>query len=168
MQGIYLGLGSNLGNREKNLKRCLAHLSKSPNLKIVKTSSIYETEPYGFAAQPNYFNMVMEIATPLLPLPLFELMQTIELKMRRRKAFHWGPRIIDIDILSYQDEIINLENLKIPHEQMHLRKFVLIPLSELAQVFIHPASKKNINQMLNECPDKLKVTKIKSSINFLD
>ncbi len=160
MQGIYLGLGTNLGEREKNLADCLTLISTSDEVKIVAASSIYETEPNGFIDQPKFLNMVIEIQTWWKPTLLLAFLQNIELQMGRKKTFHWGPRIIDIDILSYHNVVLQLDNLTIPHEQMPLRKFVLIPLAEIAQNYVHPESKKSLKEMLTECPDILKVTRI--------
>ena len=160
MMGIYLGLGTNQNNREVNLSRCVNQLSDNGDIKVVGFSSVYETEPYGYPDQPRFLNMVVEIKTQLTPLKLLSLMQNIEKKLGRKKTFRWGPRVIDIDILSYRNRVINHPDLTVPHKQMHLRKFVLIPLKEVAGNFIHSESQKNINQLLSECRDKSQVTLI--------
>ncbi len=157
MTSIYLGLGTNLGNREKNLSQCVNLLSDNREIDLKKLSSIYETEPYGFIDQPKFLNMVVEIETRLTANKLLRLTQDIEKKIGKKKLFHLGPRIIDIDILSYQDQVIKQERLIIPHAQLHFRKFVLIPLNEIAPDFIHPESNKKIGRLLNECPDSSQV-----------
>ena len=163
MVGIYLGLGSNLGNREDNFSQCVNHLSEIRDIDIKKLSSIYETEPHGFFDQPMFLNMVIEIETQMLPDQLLDITQHVEKKMGKKKYFQWGPRLIDIDILSYQNRVINKKKITLPHQQMHRRKFVLVPLNEIAPNFFHPLLYKNINQLLNECRDELKVTKIITS-----
>ena len=153
MSGIYLGLGTNLGNREKNLSLCLKELANSGEITLVRLSSVYESEPCGYYEQPNFYNMALEIATDLNPFQLLDVIKGIEQKMGRKKTFHWGPRIIDIDILTYQNIVIDYPVLTIPHQHLHLRRFVLIPLKEITDRFIHPKFKKNIDQMLKECSD---------------
>ena len=167
MTGIYLGLGSNLGNRENNFSQCLSHLTDTQDIVIVKMSSIYETEPHGFIIQPGFLNMVIEIETQTPPDQLLNIIQNVEKKMGKKKYFHWGPRLIDIDILSFQNRVINSKKLTLPHQLMHLRKFVLVPLNEIAPDFIHPLVNKNINQLLNECRDESKVIKIISCKNLI-
>ena len=167
MTSIYLGLGTNLGKRENNLSQCVNLLSANQEIDLKKLSSIYETEPYGFTEQPRFLNMVVEIETMLAPNQLLRDTQDIEKKLGKKKLFHWGPRKIDIDILSYQDRVIKQEMLTIPHAQLHLRKFVLIPLNEIAPGFIHPLFNKNINQLLDECQDESKVTKIMHGKNLI-
>ena len=111
--------------------------------------------------------MVVEIKTQATPVQLLDLTQQIEIILGRKRFFHWGPRTIDIDILSYQNSVITQEKLKIPHEQMHLRKFVLVPLNEIAPDFIHPSFKKNIAFLLNECRDDTEVIKINNGKNLI-
>lgn len=153
MLGIYLGLGTNLGNREKNLSLCIKELANSSEITLVQLSSVYESEPFGYYEQPNFYNMGVEIATDLNPFQLLKVIKNIEQKIGRKNTFRWGPRIIDIDILSYQNIVIDFPVLSIPHKQLHLRRFVLIPFKEMTDRYIHPKLKKNIDQMLNECSD---------------
>lgn len=153
MTGIYLGLGSNRGDRMKNLARCLKTLPLTNEIHLKKVSSVYESEPVGHSDQPWFLNMVAEIETNLKPLPLLHLTQQIEQELGRKKTYHWGPRTIDIDILSYHNLIFNHPMLNVPHRQLHLRKFVLLPLQEIAACFVHPKLKKNINQLLTDCQD---------------
>jgi len=157
MTGIYLGLGSNLDDRRMNLAQCLKTLNFSSKIKLIKISSVYESEPYGFANQPWFLNMVIEIETNLEPLQLLQFTQQIEKQLGRKKTNHWGPRTIDIDILSYNNIIFRHPMLNIPHQQLHLRQFVLLPLKEIATCFVHPGLKKNIDQLLKDCHDKVVV-----------
>lgn len=161
MTGIYLGLGSNTGDREKNLMRCLELLNSNREIRIIQISSIYEAEPFGYKQQPNFFNMVVEIATDLKPFKLLEITQDIERKIGRKKTFVWGPRIIDIDILSYLNLLIKHPDLHIPHQQLHLRRFALIPLKEVADRYFHPKLNKTIDHLLVECNDETRVRLIK-------
>lgn len=157
MTGIYLGLGSNLGNRLVNLACCLKTLNLSNEIHLTKNSSIYESEPFGFSNQPWFLNMAIEIDTKLEPLQLLQFTQQLEKKVGRVRTHRWGPRTIDIDILSYHNIVFKHPVLNIPHQQLHLRKFVLIPLKEIATCFFHSELKKNINELLNECQDKIAV-----------
>ena len=157
MSAIFLGLGSNLGDRLMNLKRCHAIITQSEVVKIDKISSVYESEPVGYLNQPWFLNMVIEIYTMLDPLSLLEFTQKVEQQIGRKTSRIWGPRIIDIDILSYKNRIVKHTMLQIPHTQLHLRRFVLIPLKEIAERFKHPGLNKNIDQLISECQDTSQV-----------
>lgn len=159
MTEIYLGLGSNLGDRLMNLASCLKELRLRSEIQLMKISSVYESEPYGFLNQPWFLNMVVEIATNLEPLKLLTLTQQIEKQLGRKKTHHWGPRTIDIDILSYNRLIFKHPMLKLPHQQLHLRQFFLLPLKEIAAFFIHPGFKVTIDQMLMNCKDKSRINR---------
>ena len=146
MVTVYLSLGSNLGNRQENLDRALKLLSE--RMRIGKVSSIYDTEPIGPIAQPRFLNLACEAFTRLTPEGLLALVKGIELKMGRYSR-SGEPRIIDIDIILYGDQVVNVQDLVIPHPKMAERSFVLIPLAEIAPDVIHPALKKPIKE-LNE------------------
>jgi len=135
---VYLGLGSNSGDREKSLNLALKELKGLKSIKILKISSIYETEPVGFKAQNWFLNAVVKIKTKLPPLELFYTLQGIERKMGRKKGKRWGPRKIDLDILLYDRIVMREDKLILPHPQLHKRKFVLIPLIELGARWKHP------------------------------
>jgi len=125
----YLSLGSNIENREDFLKKAIFEIKKIA--KILKKSKIYETSPVGYKKQGDFLNMAIKIATKLNPQELFEKIQKIERELGRERKIKNGPRTIDIDILTFEDTIIDEPNLKIPHPRMHERKFVLVPLLEL-------------------------------------
>jgi 2-amino-4-hydroxy-6-hydroxymethyldihydropteridine diphosphokinase len=147
MSIVYLGIGSNLGDRVDNCKRAI-ELLKEEGIIIQKESSIYETEPWGVKEQPIFVNMVIEAETVMEPFDLLRVLKNIEKKMGRKETFHWGPRIIDLDILLYDNMVINNEKLNIPHKNMHERYFVLKPLSEIAGDIRHPVLQLNIKELL--------------------
>ncbi len=144
---VYIGLGSNLGDRHNN---CLGaiELLKQNGLLVTRQSSMYETKPWGVTEQPEFVNMAVEAETELAPLQLLSLIKTIEKDMGRQETVRWGPRIIDLDILLYDDIIMNTDALTIPHPLMHEREFVLRPLSEIAEEKVHPVLKKKIGELL--------------------
>lgn len=127
----YLGIGSNLGDRRKNIRKALIYLKKTKGIKVVKISSIYETKPVGGPPQNKFLNAAIKIKTTLEPLKLLKTLKRIEKELGRKKTLRFGPRIIDLDILLYADKVIDRKDLKIPHPKMFKRKFVLMPLIEL-------------------------------------
>ena len=143
---IYLGLGSNLGDRMHNLKQAISHFP--PEIICVRKSSIYETEPWEYLEQPPFLNLVVEVQTDLLPRALLERLKSIELACGRQETFRFGPRLIDLDILFYGQEIIEEHGVSIPHPRMHERAFVLVPLAEIAPHFIHPVLRKSVQELL--------------------
>jgi 2-amino-4-hydroxy-6-hydroxymethyldihydropteridine diphosphokinase len=149
MPRVFLSLGSNLGNRKNYLKRAIEKL-KDNNIKIIKESNIIETEPYGYKEQAKFLNLALEVETDLEPKDLMKLILEIEGELGRKREKKWGPRVIDIDIIFYDSLIINEPNLKIPHPDMQNRLFVLKPMQEIAQDFVHPVLKKTITELLEE------------------
>ncbi len=138
MNKIYLGLGSNLGNREHNIKKAYAGIEEHIG-NIVKSSSVYETEPWGFMARNAFLNTVSEVETKLTPSGLLDAILMIETLLGRiREEVQYSSRVIDIDILLYDDLIVDEVNLKIPHPHLHKRMFVLVPFCEIAPDAIHP------------------------------
>ncbi len=127
----YLGVGSNLGERKKNISEAIHLLRKTQGIKINKTSRIYETLPVGGPEQGKFLNAAIKLKTTLTPLTLFKSLKRIEKALGRRKGVRWGPRVIDLDILLYGEEIIQEKGLRIPHPRMFEREFVLKPLSEI-------------------------------------
>ena len=148
MAGVFLSLGTNMGNKRSNISTALDLLEKN-GIKPVKLSGLYETEPVGMKNQPDFNNLCVKAETLLEPTALLEAVKRIELDMGRIKGGHWGPRIIDIDILFYSNIIINSPGLIIPHPEIARRKFVLEPLNELAGDFLHPVDGKTVNELLN-------------------
>ena len=143
---VYLGLGSNLGNRQDNIERALGMLSQ--RLRLEKVSSTYDTEPVGNTDQPRFLNLVCQVNTILEPLALLTLAKGIELKLGRTPAATNAPRIIDIDILFYDDQVVDTPKLVIPHPKLIERAFVLIPLAEIAPELIHPVSGQTVRELL--------------------
>ena len=154
---VFLGLSTNIGDKAKNLKTAISELNEFSN--IVSESSFYKTPPYGYLNQDDFLNMALEINTELTAIELIVRIQEIEHKMGRMREFKNGPRIIDIDILLYNDEIISHPNLKVPHPEMHKRNFVLKPLNEISPQTIHPVLKENIEKLKNKLinPDKVEL-----------
>ncbi len=134
----YLGLGSNLGERAANLTEALRRLAQSPEIEVVRTSSVYETEPVGPQGQPAFLNQVAQMQVTCPARALLAMIRRIESEMGRVRMQRWGPRTIDLDILLYGDEIVDEPDLKIPHPQMLARPFVLVPLAEIAPELLLP------------------------------
>ena len=145
----YIGIGSNLGNREKNCYRAIELLEKR-GVVVKKRSSVYETEPWGVPDQPQFMNMVLEVETELEPYELLRELKAIEKEMGRRKTFKWGPRFIDFDILLFDSLFLRDNSLQIPHPLMHERAFVLKPLCEIAPEKIHPLLKARMCDLLEK------------------
>ena len=136
MTQVYLSLGTNLGERLDNLATARAMLS--PDVRVEKLSSVYETAPWGYSDQANFYNQVLLGKTMLTPLRLLNKLKRIEKMMGREQTFRYGPRVIDLDILFYESRIINTKRLQIPHPRLQERAFVLVPLVEIAPDFVHP------------------------------
>lgn len=136
----FLGLGSNLGDRAYYLQGAIAALA-SPTIKIMATSRIYETEPWGVMDQPLYWNQVIEIVTTLEPLDLLHVCQEIEHRLGRERKVHWGPRTIDIDLLIYDNTVSESEELRLPHPYLEDRAFVIAPLREIAPKLVLPSGR---------------------------
>ncbi len=151
MSTAYIGIGSNLGNREENCERAIK-LLEADNIKVKKRSSMIESEPWGMEDQPKFINMAVEIETDLEQEQLLSLLKRIEFKIGRRPAERWGAREIDLDILLYDDLILKTPELEIPHPHIAERKFVLKPLAEIAPEKIHPVLKKSIKDLFLQFP----------------
>lgn len=149
MSIAFIGLGSNIGNKTQNLKSAIEKL-KENQIEILNISSFYKTKPYGYTDQPEFLNAVVKIQTNLSPKELLKTLMKIERKLGRKRTIRWGPRTIDLDILFYDDLIINEKDLIIPHPDLHNREFVLKPLNEIEPEFIHPVLKKKIKQIYSE------------------
>ena len=165
MNTAYILTGANLGNRSANLQLAKDNLEKETG-EIISSSSIYETEAWGNNHQPDFYNQVHIISTNLSAEELMEKILEIEKQIGRIRTIKNASRIIDIDILFFNDEIINKPNLKIPHPEISNRRFVLTPLAELSPHLIHPVLKKTINELLSTCKDTLNVKPLKKTIPY--
>ncbi len=152
MNRVFLGLGSNIGNKKENLLTAIDILQNGGS--IEKESSIYDTKPVGYADQDNFLNMVVEFNTEMNANDLLIFLQGIEERLGKKIEFKNGPRTIDIDILFFNNELIEEEVLTIPHKDIEERAFVLIPLNEIAPELIHPKLNKTINELTNNMEDK--------------
>jgi len=155
----FLSLGSNVGDRRANIARALAALKKA-KVKVLRSSSLYRTQPVGFAAQPWFHNRVVEVSADLEPAELLALIKTIERALGRRPARRNRPRAIDIDILMAEGCLVKTRELFVPHPRMAERNFVLVPLLEIAPRAVHPLLKKSISELHKNTPDKSAVIKI--------
>jgi 2-amino-4-hydroxy-6-hydroxymethyldihydropteridine diphosphokinase len=158
MKKVYLLLGSNMGDSQAQLNKAKSFIKKQAG-KISRESSLYRTAAWGNTEQPDFLNQVIVITTKLEPNILLETILDIEKNMGRIRTIKNAPRIIDIDIIFYEKEIINEKNLTIPHPLMQERNFVLYPMNELSPQFVHPILKKSMHQLLKSCKDKLIVKK---------
>lgn len=158
MSNIYLALGTNIGDREKNLRDAISLLSQS-GVRIIKTSSIYETEPVDYLDQPWFLNAVVEAQTELSAAQLLATLRNIESQMGSKKPFAKGPRLIDLDILLYGNETIEEPDLQVPHPRMLQRNFVLVPLAEIAPNLRHPSWSATASEVLTHSSDRSIVRK---------
>jgi 2-amino-4-hydroxy-6-hydroxymethyldihydropteridine diphosphokinase len=146
---VYLALGSNLDDRAANLKQALAALT--PQLDVKAKSKVYETPPWGYQDQPKFLNQVVKAKTYLEPEPLLKHLKRLEVALGRKESFPNGPRLIDIDILFFDELIFNSPALVIPHPRLHERAFVLVPLMDIDPELVHPVKRKSVREMLAEC-----------------
>lgn len=158
MANAYIGIGSNQGNRTDYCNKALRAITKFAVIKSL--SSVYETEPVGVIDQPDFINCVVEIETGLGPYELFSKLLDIENRLGRKRAGAGGPRTIDLDLIFYDDLVIQGEDLTIPHPRAHLRRFVLEPLCEIAPDFVHPILKVSVSKLLNGLEDNKRVQRL--------
>lgn len=151
---VYLSLGSNIGNKRKNLLEAIRKIGELENTEVAKSSTILETEPFGYLEQDNFLNACLEVKTLMTAQEFLKEILQIELDMGRVREIKWGPRIIDIDILFYDKEIIEEDNLAVPHPWICEREFVLDPLSEIAPNYIHPLEKKTITMLARKLKER--------------
>jgi 2-amino-4-hydroxy-6-hydroxymethyldihydropteridine diphosphokinase len=147
MSTVYIGIGSNLGDRGENCIRAI-ELLEQRGILVKKKSSLYETKPWGMKNQPLFLNMAIEIETALSPRELLKILKEMEKEIGREPTSRWGPRIIDLDILLFNADVVDEDNLSIPHPLMHERDFVLQPLSEIAPDAEHPVLHKSIRELM--------------------
>ena len=159
MHVAYIGFGSNIGDRLARIQNAIHTLSKTEGITLQKISSVYKTDPIGYEAQAQFLNGVAAIQTNLPPLSLLHTLKDIETIIGRKHRVRWGPREIDLDILIYGDMCLQMEQLVIPHPEMHRRRFVLAPLAEIAPDFVHPILKETIQILLERLEDDKAVLK---------
>ncbi|MCL4269394.1 MAG: 2-amino-4-hydroxy-6-hydroxymethyldihydropteridine diphosphokinase [Anaerolineales bacterium] len=155
---VYIALGSNLGNRLSNLKNAISNFT--PQMDVKKKSPVYETPPWGYADQPAFLNQVVMVETYLEPEDLLGHLKRLETVLGREPSFQNGPRLIDLDILFYDDIIVDSPPLVIPHPRLHQRAFVLVPLNDIAPDLVHPLYAKSISEMLLDI-DRLNIVEYK-------
>ena len=149
---IYIALGSNLDDRQANLETAIESLGTG--IRVLKQSSIYETPPWGYEEQPAFLNMVIKAETRLAPEELLKFIKTLETDLGRKATFRNGPRLIDMDILFYDQSVVDLPGLVIPHPHLQERGFVLVPLAEIAPDLIHPMLRINMRELLSRVDRK--------------
>lgn len=150
----FIALGTNIGDRYVNLSEAIKHLHEKPGVTLVQASSIYETDPVGYTDQDPFLNMVIEVRTELTPIQLLEACLNIEQILGRKRVIRWGPRIIDLDILLYNQENMKTEKLFIPHPRLHERAFVLVPLLEISPNEKLPRTDQSLQSFLEKIPDR--------------
>jgi 2-amino-4-hydroxy-6-hydroxymethyldihydropteridine diphosphokinase len=162
----YISIGSNLGNRLQALTDAYHKIGFIAG-EVIQHSSVFESEPWGFSAETDFYNMVLELETALEPIPLMKVILQAELEMGRiRQLGNYNSRAIDIDILLFEDRIIQDEMLVVPHPRMHLRRFVLVPLVEISPVVVHPVSGISCGALLVDCPDQGRIKKVMGRNEF--
>ena len=148
-QIAYAGLGSNLGDRQGNLRTALSELGQMPTITVTRVSSLYETAPVGVTEQPEFLNAVAALETSLPAADLLDIFLHLENKLGRVRTFRWGPRVIDLDLLLYGDAQITLPSLTVPHPRLRERAFVLVPLAEIAPEMALPGDQKTVKELAN-------------------
>ncbi len=162
---VFIGLGSNVGERHRYLNLAAAELRRLPETKVVWYSSVYETDPYGVTDQPKFLNAAGELETSFLPPDLLKELKRIEQSVGRIERERWGPREIDLDILLYDGLVYSDETVTVPHPELERRKFVLVPLREIAPDLVHPVNGMTMEELVRQCSDEGRVVKTSYHIN---
>ncbi|SET57628.1 2-amino-4-hydroxy-6-hydroxymethyldihydropteridine diphosphokinase [Hymenobacter actinosclerus] len=157
MKTAYLLLGSNLGDRAATLQAAVTELGRSAG-RVTAASGLYETAAWGLTEQPAFLNQALEVQTHLTPTQLLAACQAAEQHAGRQRLVRWGARTLDVDILLYDDLVLDTPTLQLPHPRLPERRFALLPLAEIAASVLHPGLRRTINELLAECPDELAVT----------
>lgn len=160
-------MGGNISDRFMNMEKAREMVSQKIGV-IEKQSGLYETAPWGNTRQPEFLNQVLKVHTRLKPFQVLRKTQEIEMELGRVRYEKWGERIMDIDILFFNDQVIESRELTVPHPRIQDRRFTLVPLAEITNGFVHPKLKKNIKTLLNFCPDKLAVKAVESSFKRVE
>lgn len=163
---VFLGLGSNIGERHVFLNRAANAVARIPQTTIIWASSVYETSPYGMTDQPTFLNAALQIETALDPPALLAEVKGIERRIGRTSGDRWGPREIDIDILLYEGLAVNDAAVTVPHPELEKRRFALVPLREIAGDIVHPVSGMTIEELARACSDQGRVTKTQFRIQW--
>ncbi len=160
----YIGIGSNIGDKVGHCERAIFEILKVDRHKLLAKSSFFKTQPIGYKDQDWFVNGVIKIETELEPHELFRELKAIELRLGRKETFHWGPRLIDLDLLFFDHQEIKTAELSVPHPHLHERQFVLIPMAEIDRDFIHPVFKVTIQQLLENLQEDQGVEKFQPSL----
>lgn len=161
---VFIGIGANLGSVRENFVRAVKSIEKYARL--VAASSLYESEPVGLEDQPKFTNAVVKVETELSPFELLDCLKAIEKEIGRKKTVRWGPRVIDLDIIFYEDFVINTDSLVIPHPRAHERRFVLEPLLEIEPSAWHPAKNMSVRDICSELADSQVISKMEGPEAF--
>jgi len=156
----FIGIGSNVGDKISNCERAIAEITQHEGNRLIARSSLYKTEPIGYTQQDWFINCAIEIETNLTAHELLHVLEGIELSMGRKRSFKWGPRIIDLDILFFNQDTIQCEELMVPHPELEKRAFVLVPLCEIAGDYIHPVLKRSISQLVAQLKGEQGIEKL--------
>jgi 2-amino-4-hydroxy-6-hydroxymethyldihydropteridine diphosphokinase len=162
----YIAAGSNKGNKFESIQKAVKFIEDDENIRLLNVSSVYETSPFGNVSQDNFYNAVIEIITSLPPIQLLNRLKEIEKEVGRTENIKWGPREIDLDIVLYEDFVIDEENIKIPHLGMYERDFFLIPLIELNDKILDPKSGKSLSELLNNISRNNIISKLSKPLSF--
>ncbi len=162
----YIGIGSNIGNKIEHCQKAISEILKVKGHKLSAQSSLYKTRPIGYTAQDWFINGVIKIETEMEPVELFRTLKAIESQLGRKETFRWGPRVMDLDLLFYDDIQIQTEELHVPHPHLAERQFVLIPLAEIDRNLVHPVLKKTMGEILDEMKEDQGVERISEIRNM--